>query len=193
MQGTDWSDLQVFLAIARAGQMARAGAALGIDPTTTSRRLRRLEARLGATLFEQTREGQVMTEAGEALMVKVEAMAQAAMAIGEPSRPRVAGQLTGTLRISASEGFGSWFLAAHVPGTIVALVHIYVPFMVLTLTGVIGRIDERIQAFLELRAHRDDHVAAGGETDDADRAGEEREDANEGEPRQPALAVAGAR
>lgn len=115
MQGTDWSDLQVFLAIARAGQMARAGTALGIDPTTTSRRLRRLEARLGAALFEQTREGQVMTEAGEALMVKVEAMAQAAMAIDESSRPGATGQLTGTLRISASEGFGSWFLAAHVP------------------------------------------------------------------------------
>ena len=115
MQATDWSDLQVFLAIARAGQITRAGAALGIDPTTTSRRLRRLEARLGAALFEQTREGQVLTEAGEALMVKVEAMAQAAMTIEEPSLPGGTGQLTGTLRISASEGFGSWFLAAHVP------------------------------------------------------------------------------
>lgn len=30
-------------------------------------------------------------------------------------------------------------------GTVVALVHIYVPFMVLTLTGVIGRIDERLE------------------------------------------------
>ena len=30
-------------------------------------------------------------------------------------------------------------------GTVVALVHIYVPFMVLTLIGVIGRIDERLQ------------------------------------------------
>ena len=30
-------------------------------------------------------------------------------------------------------------------GTILALVHIYVPFMVLTLTGVIGRIDERLE------------------------------------------------
>lgn len=115
MQATDWSDLQVFLAIARAGQITRAGAALGIDPTTTSRRLRRLEARLGAALFEQTREGQVLTEAGEALMVKVEAMAQSAMAIEEPALPGGSGQLTGTLRISASEGFGSWFLAAHVP------------------------------------------------------------------------------
>jgi putative spermidine/putrescine transport system permease protein len=30
-------------------------------------------------------------------------------------------------------------------GTVIALVHIYVPFMVLTLTGVIGRIDERLE------------------------------------------------
>jgi len=30
-------------------------------------------------------------------------------------------------------------------GTVVALVHIYVPFMVLTLTGVIGRIDPRLE------------------------------------------------
>lgn len=115
MQGTDWSDLQVFLAIARAGQMGRAGAALGMDPTTTSRRLRRLEAALGETLFEQTREGQVLTEAGERLLAKVEAMAQAAMAISEGGPASAGGQLSGTLRISASEGFGSWFLAAHVP------------------------------------------------------------------------------
>jgi putative spermidine/putrescine transport system permease protein len=30
-------------------------------------------------------------------------------------------------------------------GTIVALTHIYVPFMVLTLAGVIGRVDERLE------------------------------------------------
>jgi putative spermidine/putrescine transport system permease protein len=30
-------------------------------------------------------------------------------------------------------------------GTVVALVHIYVPFMVLTLAGVIGRVDERLE------------------------------------------------
>ncbi len=115
MQDMDWSDLQVFLAIARAGQMGRAGAALGMDPTTTSRRLRRLEAALGETLFEQTREGQVLTEAGERLLAKVEAMAQAATAIGEGGPASANGLLSGTLRISASEGFGSWFLAAHVP------------------------------------------------------------------------------
>lgn len=111
MQVNDWSDLQAFLAIARAGQLARAGAALGVDATTMGRRLRRLEARLGATLFEQTREGQVLTEAGEALLEQVEAMARAASGIAEGEG---AGELSGTLRISTSEGFGSWFLARNV-------------------------------------------------------------------------------
>ncbi|MFM5949490.1 MAG: LysR family transcriptional regulator [Novosphingobium sp.] len=113
MQVNDWSDFQAFLAIARAGQLARAGAALGVDATTMGRRLRRLEARLGATLFEQTREGQILTEAGEVLLLRVEAMAQAASAIAEGGSG--AGRLSGTLRISTSEGFGSWFLAREVP------------------------------------------------------------------------------
>lgn len=115
MQATDWSDLQAFLAIARAGQLSRAGRALGLDATTMGRRLRRLEARLGATLFEQTREGQVLTEAGERLLVQVEHMAQAAGTIGEGGAGTAGSQLAGTLRISVSEGFGTWFLARHVP------------------------------------------------------------------------------
>lgn len=118
MQVSDWSDFQAFLAIARTGQLARAGALMGADATTMGRRLRRLEARLGATLFEQTREGQVLTEAGEALLLRVEAMAQAASAIGEGAG--AAGALSGTLRISTSEGFGSWFLARQVPAFCVA-------------------------------------------------------------------------
>lgn len=112
MQASDWSDYQAFLAIARAGQLARAALALGVDATTVGRRLRRLEARLGTTLFEQTREGQVLTEAGEALLAAVEQMAQAAAAIGEG---RGDGGLSGTLRISVSEGFGTWFLASRLP------------------------------------------------------------------------------
>jgi DNA-binding transcriptional LysR family regulator len=115
MQPCDWTDLQFFLEIARAGKLGKAADILGVDATTASRRLRRLEARLSTTLFERTREGQVLSERGEALLTKVEAMARAAMTIGEPSAQEPADRLTGTLRISASEGFGSWFLAQHVP------------------------------------------------------------------------------
>jgi DNA-binding transcriptional LysR family regulator len=113
MQVTDWSDYQAFLAIARAGQLARAAQLMRVDATTMGRRLRRLEARLGATLFEQTREGQVLTEAGEALLGRVEAMAQAASGIGEGAA--ASGGLSGTLRVSVSEGFGTWFLPPLLP------------------------------------------------------------------------------
>ncbi|NTS64806.1 LysR family transcriptional regulator [Sphingomonas sp. HHU CXW] len=112
MQPIPWGDLQDFLAIARAGQIARAAAQVGVDATTIGRRLRRLEARLGATLFEQTREGQVLTEAGERLLAQVETMQRAAERIGD------AGDgdretLSGLLRVSVSEGFGTWLVAEH--------------------------------------------------------------------------------
>jgi DNA-binding transcriptional LysR family regulator len=113
MQHIDWSDFQAFLAIARAGQLAGAAKSMGVDATTMGRRLRRLEARLAQTLFEQTREGQVLTEAGEALLASVEAMAQAIT--GVATSPEPGEGPTGTLRISVSEGFGTWFLAPRLP------------------------------------------------------------------------------
>ncbi|MFK3890963.1 LysR family transcriptional regulator [Sphingomonas sp. NPDC079357] len=106
-----WNDLQDFLAVARAGQIARAAALIGVDATTIGRRLRRLEARLGRTLFEQTREGQVLTEAGETLLAQVEDMQNAAERIVETRGPTDA--LTGLLRVSVSEGFGTWLIAEH--------------------------------------------------------------------------------
>lgn len=113
MQAPDWNDYQAFLAVARDGQLSRAARHMGVDATTIGRRLRRLEARLGQILFEQTREGQVLTEAGEALISHVETMADAASNIAtpdqDPSGP------TGTLRIGVSEGFGAWFLAPRLP------------------------------------------------------------------------------
>jgi DNA-binding transcriptional LysR family regulator len=104
MQAPDWNDYQAFLAVARGGQLSRAAAAMGVDATTIGRRLRRLEARLGATLFELTREGQVLTEAGEALLAEVDAMAQSASRIAEQAGGEGA---QGLLRISLTEGFAS--------------------------------------------------------------------------------------
>lgn len=111
MQAPDWKDIQAFLAIARAGQLARAASAVSVDATTMGRRLRRLEATLGQTLFEQTREGQVLTEAGERLLVSAEAMQQAADEIAVRAAP--GDTLSGLLRVSVSEGFGTWFVARH--------------------------------------------------------------------------------
>jgi DNA-binding transcriptional LysR family regulator len=107
-----WDDLHVFLSVARAGQIARAARVLGVDATTVGRRLRRLEQALGTILFEQTRDGQILTEAGGRLAEQVENMAQIA---GGISRRTPAGlEVAGPLRISVSEGFGTWFVANHI-------------------------------------------------------------------------------
>jgi len=109
----EWNDFQIFLAIARAGSLARAAEKVGLDPTTMGRHLRRLETRLNATLFERSRDGQVPTEAGEALLEAVEAMAQVASQISENAS--VHEGPTGAVRLSVSEGFGTWFVSRHVP------------------------------------------------------------------------------
>lgn len=111
MQADDWNDYQAFLAVAQTGQLVRAARLLKVDATTIGRRLRRLEARLNQTLFEQTREGQLITESGEKLLAEVEGMAAAAARISSGSDRHQS--LSGSLRIGVPEGFGTIFLTRH--------------------------------------------------------------------------------
>ncbi|MDT0576248.1 LysR family transcriptional regulator [Croceicoccus sp. F390] len=111
MQELNWNDVRVFLAVADAGQLGHAAQKLKLDPTTLGRRLKRLEQRLGVTLFERTRSGQVLTEAGEALLTKAEGMAELARMIDEVAVSHSG--ISGTLRLSVSEGFGSQFLTPY--------------------------------------------------------------------------------
>src|SRR3546814_9070925 len=77
----NWDDLRFFLSVARAGQIGRAAPALRADPTTVSRRIRRLESSLKQVLFEQDRDGQKLTAAGRALLLRAEDMERCAIAI----------------------------------------------------------------------------------------------------------------
>ena len=113
----DWDDLRFFLAVARSGQIAAAASLLGVDPTTVSRRLRRLETALQQRLFEQTREGHLLTEAGEQLAAHAEEMDRAAATI-EPSAG--VALVSGLLRVSVSEGFGTWVIAQYLPAFVAA-------------------------------------------------------------------------
>ena len=56
------ADLEVLLALARAGKLAQAGERLGVDASTVFRSLQRIERGLGVTLFERSRNGYAPTE-----------------------------------------------------------------------------------------------------------------------------------
>ncbi len=112
MQGMHWDDLQFFQTLARTGLLSAAARQLDVDATTVGRRIRRLERTLGnETLFVQGREGHVLTEAGRRLLTRVEAIEREAEAIVDGDQGRDA--LHGRLRISASEGFGTYLIAYH--------------------------------------------------------------------------------
>lgn len=107
----NWDDMKIFLAVAASGSPAAAAKTIGQDATTVSRRLQRLERALATTLFEHGREGLVLTDAAHRLLAHAEAMEVGARAIQQEATDGAA--LSGTIRLSVSEGFGTHFVASR--------------------------------------------------------------------------------
>ncbi|MEM7544294.1 MAG: LysR family transcriptional regulator [Pseudomonadota bacterium] len=105
-----WDNLRVFLAVARAGQLLGAAQKLGQDQATVSRHIRALEAALDTRLFQRSQAGVLLTSAGERLLPIAERMeTEALQAVSTIGRDEV--ELSGTIRIGAPDGFGTYFLA----------------------------------------------------------------------------------
>ncbi|WP_132955247.1 LysR family transcriptional regulator [Rhizobium sp. BK251] len=106
----EWSDVRLFLAIAREGTLGAAARSLGLTQPTMGRRLRALEAAVGQTLFQRTADGFVLTDEGSAVLGHAERMEEEAIAL----QREVAGQgrqLGGMLRLSSSDWFGAHVLS----------------------------------------------------------------------------------
>jgi len=104
-----WDDLQAFLAVTRAGRLTVAARSMGIEHTTISRRLDRLEGSLGTKLFDRRSVGYRLTPEGERLLPRAEAAERAALLVwsGDISD---AAQVSGTVRLGSPEGFGTFCL-----------------------------------------------------------------------------------
>jgi DNA-binding transcriptional LysR family regulator len=57
----NWEDLRYFDAVARLGSVRRAASALGVNPSTVTRRVEQLERHLGVRLFTRSRRGLKLT------------------------------------------------------------------------------------------------------------------------------------
>jgi DNA-binding transcriptional LysR family regulator len=105
----EWSDLRIFLAVAREGTLGAAARKLGQSQPTMGRRLRALEQAIGQTLFQRTGDGFVLTDEGAAVLPHAERIEEEAIAF----QRQLAGQdqqLDGMLRISSSDWFGAHIL-----------------------------------------------------------------------------------
>lgn len=145
----DWDQVRVFLAVARAGQLAGAAARLGLDVSTVSRRIDRLESELGVHLFDRTRDGTVPTAAAEAMLPAAEDMerglAQFAAAVDA-----VETIAEGMVRLTAPPGLADAFVAP----LLARFLQRY-PRVVVELDASVGYADlTRREADLALRATR---------------------------------------
>ena len=108
----NWDDLRLLLAVWRRGSFLQAGQLLGVAASTVARRLTQLEGALGEPLVERGVEGCRLTPRGQSL-VDVALAAEAGL-----RRQTVTGmselhtELSGSVLVSAGEGFSSCVLEA---------------------------------------------------------------------------------
>lgn len=106
----NWDDLKVFLEVARTEKLSHAAKLLGIDPSTVSRRLHRLEDALQTQLFDRSVEGHNLTEHGRLLLQTAQSMDQGAQgAIDQLQGKNLAAE--GLVRLGVTEAFGNAFIA----------------------------------------------------------------------------------
>lgn len=96
------ADLTLVLALARGRTLARAAELLQVDVSTVFRSIRRLEAALGAALFEKNRTGYVATDTAQALAEQAE---RAEMALQAARLALRQGEqvVSGTVRLTCTE------------------------------------------------------------------------------------------
>jgi DNA-binding transcriptional LysR family regulator len=107
----EWSDLQLLVAVRAAGSLLRAARRLGLAASTVSRRITALERAAGRTLLHRGPDGVRFTEAGSALAA-CGADLELGLARTLRNLPLEGAALTGTVRVSAGDGFADAIVAA---------------------------------------------------------------------------------
>lgn len=144
----DWDLLRYFLELARTGRLTAAARRLEVDHTTVSRRVQALEKKLGATLFVRTSSGMALTDEGRLLLPEAEAMEAAASRVqGHAEQP--ANELSGVVRIGATEGFGSAVLAPHLASFAATHPHLTIDLVAVSAVVSISRREADIVISLE--------------------------------------------
>ncbi|AIC25996.1 LysR family transcriptional regulator protein [Rhizobium etli bv. mimosae str. IE4771] len=109
---TNLGDLEIFAKVVSTGSMSLAGRMLGFSPAVVSKRIKRLEDRLGTRLLQRTTRQISLTEAGQGFYDRVLGIL-AGLEEAEFYISGRAAQMHGTLKISAPTSFGRMHIAPH--------------------------------------------------------------------------------
>ena len=96
-----WSDIPVFLAVARSGTLSNAARTLKLDRTTVSRRIENMESKLGCKLFDRQDGSFVLVQFGRQVFAAAETAEQELSIFG--TKFQTGQHTSGRLRVSMSE------------------------------------------------------------------------------------------
>ena len=111
MELTD--ELRVFARLAQTGNLSRAARELDLSVASVSKRLNRLEARLGVRLFHRSTQGLTLTDEGGAALDRARLLIDDSDALIAMFDER-GGNDSGTLRVAAPTRFGERYVAPAV-------------------------------------------------------------------------------
>jgi len=109
---SDIADLEIFARVVAAESLSAAGREMGLSPAVVSKRLKRLEDRLGTRLIQRTTRRIALTEAGQGFHERVVAIL-ASVEEAEAYLTRRSTAARGTLKVSAPTSFGRLHIAPH--------------------------------------------------------------------------------
>ncbi|MBO6755174.1 MAG: LysR family transcriptional regulator [Roseibium sp.] len=106
------TDMEIFARVVSAGSMSAAGREMNLSPAVVSKRIRRLEDKLGTRLLQRTTRQIAMTEAGQGFYERVIAIL-ASVEEAETFVSRGSAQARGVLKVAAPTSFGRLHIAPH--------------------------------------------------------------------------------
>jgi DNA-binding transcriptional LysR family regulator len=108
MDDLNWDDCRIFLALAREGTLSGAARQLGTGIATISRRIERMEHGLGLPLFLRTQTGYVLTDQGETLQPRAEAVELAMLEMRQEASEHA--EIRGMVRLASIESLVAPFI-----------------------------------------------------------------------------------
>lgn len=150
-------EMEVFVAVADAGSLAKAAGRMRISPPAVTRAISALEGRLGARLFNRTTRSLSLTEVGVRFLESARRLlgdidAAEKQAVGETAAPQ------GHLTITASVTFGRTVLAAVVTEFLAA--HPRITVSVLLLDRIANLVEEGIDVAVRIASLPDSSLVA---------------------------------
>jgi len=111
----NWDSYRYFLAVAETGSLSAAARNLSVSQPTVGRHIAELEERVGTRLFNRASHGYSLTAAGSLILQKTQLIAGEIASVDR----QIAGldqDYSGNVCISATEGFGAYWLTSRLAG-----------------------------------------------------------------------------